>query len=292
MAIFESLVTDIETLFSGKDLSERISHLTDKLGNDFVTRFLEYSEERKPGLYMSNIGWPSRKLWYTLRGFKGEPLPPEAKLKFLYGTILESLVLFLAQEAGHEVTHEQKRVEVDGVRGKLDSYIDGVLVDAKSCSTRSFEKFKYGKILTDDPFGYIGQLSGYAEAEKAERAAFLLIDKVTGSLAVFELTPEVRAGYNIHKKIAEQKEMLKSDSPPTRCYEPKKVSKTDKTGNLILDTGCSYCDHRVRCWSDANDGKGLLTRFYSSGPKFFVKLVKEPRLKYEESFEEFPVKDD
>lgn len=291
MANFDTLISDIEKLFKGADLSERIHHLTSELGEMFIKRFLEYSEERKPELYLSNVGWPSRKLFYTMKGYKGEVLPPEAKFKFLYGSLLESLVIFLAREAGHDVRDDQKKVEVDDVRGRIDVYIDDVLTDVKSCSSRSFEKFKSGRILTDDPFGYIGQLSGYAEAEGAKRAAFLPIDKVTGALAIFELTPEVRNQYNIRRKIAEQKEMLKSDTPPERCYKPQPVSKKDKTGNLILGTGCSYCEHKIRCWSDANDGKGLLLRHYSSGPKWFTTLLKEPRLKYEE-YEEFPTKED
>lgn len=61
MPQFETLVTDIEKLFEGKDLSERVHHLTEKLGDTFVTRFLEYSEERQPKLSMSNLGWPLRK---------------------------------------------------------------------------------------------------------------------------------------------------------------------------------------------------------------------------------------
>lgn len=293
MANFDTLVQDIESLFNGVDLSERIHHLTDRLNSTFISRFLEYSEERKPALRLSNVGRPFRQLYYEMKGYKGEPLSPQTKFKFLYGSLLEELVLFLAKEAGHEVTREQEECEVDGVKGHIDGFVDGVLIDAKSCSTRSFEKFEKGTVLTDDPFGYIAQLSGYAQALKAERAAFLPIDKVVGKIITFELTQDVRDKYDISKRIADQRKSLASDILPPRCYEPKPISKTDKSGNLVLAIGCSYCGHRIHCWSDSNEGQGLQTRFYSSGPKHFVKIVKEPRLKSntEEFYEPFPTKD-
>lgn len=81
MANFKNLVLDIETLFQGKDLTDRIKHLTDDLGSMFIKRFLEYAQERQPKLYLSNIGKPICQLWFELNGYKGEPFPPEAKMK-------------------------------------------------------------------------------------------------------------------------------------------------------------------------------------------------------------------
>lgn len=258
-------------------------------------RFKEHGEERKQYLRLSNVGKPLRQLWYDLKGFKGEVLSPETKLKFMYGDLIEQLFLFLAAEAGHEVTHQQEKVEFDGVQGSIDCIVDGVLIDVKSCSSHSFEKFQNGSLLYDDPFGYIAQLTGYKQALGIERAVFVAIDKVSGKICLFELTDEVSKKYNLSKKIKEVREVLSKDIPPKRCYEPKPVSKTDKTGNLVLATGCSYCSHKMECFKDSNNGKGLQVRFYSSGPKFFVDLKKEPRLKNDNqeegnSFETFPTR--
>jgi hypothetical protein len=293
LAQFETLVLDIEKLFDGKDLSERINHLTDRLNSTFIARFLEYSEERKPALRLSNVGRPFRQLYYELNGYKGEPLSPQVKFKFLYGSLLEELVLFLAKEAGHSVTREQEECEVDGVKGHIDGFVDGVLVDVKSCSTRSFEKFSKGTLYTDDPFGYIGQLSGYSQALKTERAAFIPIDKVLGKIITFELSQDTINKYDVYKRIEEQKKYSTGKVLPPRCYEPKPISKTDKSGNLVLATGCSYCAYKIECWKDSNDGQGLQLRHYASAPKWFTKIVKEPRLKpKEEGFETFPTKEE
>lgn len=284
MAEFDTLIPDLEKLFQGVDLTERIHHLTMGLGAAFVDRFLSYAEEHKPSLRLSNVGKPYRQLWYELNGFKGEPLSFQSKLKFLYGTICEELVIFLSREAGHTVTDEQKEVTLDGVTGHIDGFIDGVLVDVKSCSTRSFEKFEKGTLFTDDPFGYIAQLSGYAQALGVERAAFLAVDKVLGKICILELTKEVRDKYDINRRITDARKVIASSKEPERCYEPKPISKTDKSGNLVLATGCSYCGFKTYCWRDSNNGAGLQVRYYASGPKWFTKLVKEPRLKYEEDF--------
>jgi hypothetical protein len=288
---FETLVEDIEKLFDGKDISERVHHLTNELGTAFVSKFKEYAEERQPTLRMSNIGKPLRQLFYELTGVPSEPLSPQAKFKFLYGNILESLVLFLAREAGHIVTDEQKEVEVDGIKGHIDGCIDGVLVDLKSCSSRSFDKFQSGRLLEEDPFGYIKQLGGYKSALNISRAAFVAIDKVTGKICTYE-PPTDKLQYNVSARIGEIKETLNRNIEPARCYELQPVSKKDKSGNLVLGTGCSYCGWKFHCYRDSNNGSGLQTRLYSTGPKYFAHIEKEPRLKNYSEAEEFPLKEE
>src|SRR5690606_25725922 len=91
----------------------------------------------------------------------GEPLRPEAYLKFLYGDILEDLLLFLAEAAGHTVVGRQDEQEIAGIKGHRDCVIDGTVVDAKSASSYSFKKFKEGRLREDDPFGYVDQLQSY-----------------------------------------------------------------------------------------------------------------------------------
>ena len=100
--------------------------------------FARLTEQRgEPTLRMSNIGTPcNRKLWYSInRPSESEPLRPETRLKFLFGDILEELLLWLAKLAGHHVEAEQEEVVIYGsspssegehaVRGHKDGYIDG-----------------------------------------------------------------------------------------------------------------------------------------------------------------------
>jgi hypothetical protein len=48
---------------------------------------------------------------------KGEDLTPNTYVKFLYGHLIEELLLFLTRAAGHKVTDEQKKCEVLFSRG-------------------------------------------------------------------------------------------------------------------------------------------------------------------------------
>lgn len=287
-----NLVSDINKLFEGKDFEERIEHFSDKMGLMLASRFKSYGEESEPTLRMSNLGKPLRQLYYELTGAPKEELPAKAKFKFLYGDILEILFLFLAKEAGYSVHSEQKELMVDGVPGHIDAYIEDVLVDTKSCSPYSFKKFETGSILTDDPFGYITQLGTYASVDKAEKASFIGIEKVTGEICIYDL-PSEKLRFDAPSRIAEVRETVARGIEPPRCYAAIPVSKTDKTGNLCLSVPCSWCSRKQHCWRDSNDGAGLQVRYYSTGPKYFTSLVKEPRLKSSSdnnSFEEFPTK--
>lgn len=289
MTDFNTLIADVYGLLDGHDLSSTIHQFSKELGEAVQKRFKKHEEEREPKLYLSNVGKPLRQLWYELKGFKGEALSPETKMKFLTGDILELLFVYLAKEAGHTVEGLQKRVEYEGVPGKIDCIIDGVLCDIKSCSSRSFEKFKFKTLFNDDPFGYVAQLTGYKKALKIDQACFIAIDKVSGEICTLFL-PE--KDYDLSNTIRTIRTALGTDVEPARCYEPKPLSKKDQSGNLFLSVGCSYCAFKYHCWRDINEGNGLRTFYYSSGPKYAVLVKKEPRVYSGESKETFPIKED
>lgn len=227
-------------------------------------------------LRFSSIGKKDRQLWYAAQGTEGEVLPPSTILKFQYGHLLEILLLFLAKEAGHEVSHEQYEVEVEGVFGHMDAVIDGVPVDVKSASSYAFQKFKDGGFLFDDAFGYIPQLSGYAHAiGNTNRAAFFVVDKTTGHLCLAELDELTIKGNPPGPRINQLKEAIKLPEPPPRCYA---AVPEGKSGNLKLGAGCSYCAYKDECWFDANQGQGLRKFVYSRGPVWLVNVAKEPRV--------------
>jgi len=269
----DTLVSDIESLFEGAIFtSDNLLAFSTEINRVLVERFERYGQQDKRGLYLSNVGRPLRQLWFELKsGLKGEPFSPSTKMKLLYGHIIEAFTLLLVKEAGHEVTELQQKVEVDGIRGRIDCRIDDYLVDIKSCSSRSFEKFKNGRLRNDDPFGYIGQLCGYAHGSGVNAAAFLAIDKQFGHLCLLKLTPEEIQAYDVRSKISAAKEVLSRDIPPKDyCYpdQPDGVSKTAPfgNGNRILGTNCSYCDHKFNC------RPGIRQFIYSSGPKYFTHI--------------------
>jgi len=280
METIDTLVKDIYDLFSldpiKMDEKEVDKHI-DTFGEMLKLHIKEfmYEEPRTRGnLRLSSIGKPDRQLWYDVNSKKEiEDLAPSTRIKFLYGYILEELLLLCASIAGHKVTDQQKEVNVEGVLGHQDSMIDDVLVDCKSASGYSFKKFKDNNLLEDDPFGYIAQISAYAEANKVNKAAFLVIDKSSGEIC---LTPVHQMEMiNAKERVKHLKGMVSNDRVPDRCYAP---LADGESGNLKLPIGCIYCGHKRECWSDCNQGKGLRAFKYSRGLSYLTTVVKEPKV--------------
>jgi len=228
----------------------------------------------KPSLRMSNIGRKERQLWYDMKS-EGTPerMPPSLFIKFLYGHLLEEIVLFLVKLSGHEVTSEQKEITVSGIKGHMDCVIDGEVVDVKTASGFAFKKFKDGTLAEQDAFGYIAQLAGYEEAEGTNNGGFLALNKESGELAMFR--PDDFDKPNIKKKISSVKKAVKLKTPPERCYNP---IPDGKSGNMQLPKGCVYCRHKFECHKDANEGKGLRVFKYSNGNRYLTQVPKVPNV--------------
>lgn len=232
---------------------------------------LKSSERSGDGaIRFSALGKPDRQIWMDAHPDPDneEALLPKTYLKFLYGDIIEQLYLFLAKEAGHNVTHEQSEVEVNGVKGHIDAIIDGTVVDLKSASPFGYKKFKEGTVEQDDPFGYVAQLAGYASVlTPGEPAAWLAVDKVSGDICISYLKAPVIKHHEPEPRIEHLKKVVASETPPELCYEP---IADGKSGNFKLDTGCSYCRHKFRCYPEAR------VFLYASGPRFLSTVVREP----------------
>lgn len=249
------------------------SGLADTIGGQLIKD--PKSEEARGFLRMSSIGQPcNRKLWYTINRYsEREPLSPETKLKFLYGHMIEDLVLFLAELAGHSVEGRQDEVEIEGVKGHRDAVIDGVLTDVKSASTFSFKKFQEGKLAGDDPFGYIDQIQSYLYCAQEDpivtdkdRCAFFVVDKTLGNMC---LDFHKRSDFPISKIYQYKKELVSRPEPPSRAFDP---IPEGKSGNMKLGMNCSYCDFKKICHPD------LRTFLYSGKPVFLTKVVREPNV--------------
>ena len=277
----DTVVQDVYDTISVLNDGESLN-LSDKQIDDFGEAMMNvlksWSTPRQPtdknNLRMSNVGKPLRQLWYDLKSEEEQiPIEPNVFIKFLYGHILEEVLLLLVKLSGHKVEGEQKEVSVDGVVGHMDCIIDGEVVDIKTASGFAFRKFKNGTLREDDPFGYLSQLSGYEEAEQKKNGGFLALNKETGELALY--CPDELDKPNIRQRIKTIKDSLTIDSPPDRCY----TSVTDgKSGNMKLPTGCVYCRHKNTCHQDANEGKGLRVFKYSNKLVYFTKVAKEPRV--------------
>ena len=225
-------------------------------------------------LRMSNIGKPIRQLWYEKRDPDGRSsVNGPTQIKFLYGHVLEEIVLMLVRMAKYKVTDEQKEVEVDGILGHMDCKIEGEVVDVKSASNFAFKKFEQGRLAQDDPFGYLGQLAGYEAAEGTENGGFLVINKESGELCMHR--PEDLDKPNINTKINNTISALNVDTPPELCYNS---IPDGKKGNLKLPKGCSWCKYKFECHKDSNNGKGLRVFKYANSLSYLTHVESEPKV--------------
>jgi len=229
--------------------------------------------EKDGKLRMSILGKPARQLWYDrFSPKKTKAYDASLNIKFLYGHILEHLLLYLVELTGHKVTDQQKKVEIDNIKGHIDAKIDGEVCDVKSASSFSFKKFKNGELVGDDPFGYHAQLSGYEEGVGTNQGGFLVMDKSSGDVCFYK--PDELAKPNVKNLIKTLKETLKRTTPPDRCYQ---LSET-KGGNKSLPIGCQYCSHKWECYKDANDGKGLRVFKYSNRYVYLAQVNRQPNV--------------
>ena len=281
MKTLDTLVEDIYNLFEPEKDIELNEEEVDKHLDSFaksiketMKNILNEKPRERRNLRLSAIGKPARQLWYDKNTKETpEPLQPHTRIKFLYGHLLEDLLIVLSRIAGHEVTEQQKEVNVNGIKGHQDCMIDGVLVDCKSASGRSFEKFSKNKLYSDDPFGYIAQISAYAEGNGVNEAAFLAIDKQNGNIC---LTPvHSLEMINAKERIDYLKGAMDKANPPDRCYDD---VPDGASGNRKLAFGCFYCEHKRTCWSDANEGKGLRVFNYANGNRYLTQVKKAPNV--------------
>ena len=230
--------------------------------------------ERKGTLRMSNIGKPcDRQLWYEVNSpEKALKLSPATYLKFMYGHLVEELLLFLAELAGHRVEGRQDEQEIEGIKGHRDGIIDGTLIDVKSASSYSFNKFKEGKLKEDDAFGYSDQLQSYLFSGQDDplitdkkRAAFFVADKTLGHI---HLDVHEKEDKDFKELFDQKKKMVVGEIPP-RGFEPVPMG---QSGNLALGKNCSYCDYKFECWDK------IRTFLYSNRPVDLVHVALEPRV--------------
>ena len=272
----DTLVEDIYSLFTSDEPTKISANVLQEFAKDVTDAVVNaLTEERKPrnNLRLSMIGQPARKVWYSVRSTEQEELAGSDYIKFLYGDILEALLVFLSKVSGHKVSDQQKQVVLNDVVGHQDAVVDNVLVDFKSASSFSFKKFTEGMVFKDDPFGYVAQLSAYAQANNAKEAGWVVIDKTTGQIAYCPV--HQMEMINASQKIDYLRNAIKDSEPPSRCYDD---VPDGKSGNMQLAVGCNYCPYKFDCWSDANNGKGLRAFQYANSVKYLTKVDREPNV--------------
>ena len=275
----DTIATDIKTLVAGIS-NGKPANVTEENMDKFLLNIKEAFNswnnpvrEKDGKLRMSVLGKPPRQLWYDrFSPKKTKSYDASLNIKFLYGHILEHLLLYLAELTGHKIGDQQKKVEIDNIKGHIDATVDGEVCDVKSASSFSFKKFKTGELVGDDPFGYHAQLSGYETGMGTNGGGFLVMDKSSGDVCFYK--PDELAKPNVTTLIKTLQDTLKSKTPPEKCYQ---LSET-KGGNKSLPIGCQFCTHKWECYKDANDGKGLRVFKYSNKFVYLAEVNRQPNV--------------
>ena len=281
MKELKNLVPDIykelEKISEGKsiNLTEKdIDNTLAKIKESMMAWATPSERDNNFTLRMSNIGRPARQLWYQKRDkLIKSSIDGPTQIKFLYGHILEEIVLMLVRMAGHKVSDEQKEVKVKGVVGHIDCKINNEIVDVKTASGFAFKKFIQGRLAEDDPFGYLGQLAGYEKSEGTNNGGFLVINKESGELCLHQ--PEDLDKPNITNKIDNLISCLDIDDKPERCYDPVPEG---KKGNYKLHKSCFWCNYKFDCFKDVNNGQGLRGFKYANSTVYLTHVEVEPQV--------------
>lgn len=266
-----NLVEDIYKVIDGQIKVDDISYdeLAESIATTIHTRLSDTEPVRKT-LGLSSVGKPLRKLWYDLHSEEELVKPtPSMRLKYLFGDIIEDLLLWLVKVSGHTVRDRQKEVTHCGVIGHIDSIIDGEVVDVKSASPKSFLKFLGGSLPDNDPFGYLAQITAYDKEVGKGNPGFLVMNKVTGEICDYRPDP-IFDMPDVDVIIEKAKEAVNKDTPPDElCYEP---VPDGASGNMKLATGCEYCPYRHKCFPNLRAFK------YANGVRYLTRVVKEPKV--------------
>jgi len=97
------------------------------------------------------------------------------------------------------------------------------------------------------------------------------MNKISGELCWMELNGLEIA--DTSNRIEYLKGMVKSATPPVRCYSD---IPEGKSGNYKLNVNCSYCSYKKDCWSDVNGGVGLRVFNYKRGKVYLTRVSKVP----------------
>lgn len=279
----DTIVEDIYSLMKTKNTDKSVDveaeidafgeAMKDLMRKEFVPGVKNWGN--RSGLRLSSIGKPELIQWFAQHKFSGEHMQPHTLIKFMYGHLIEEMLLLLIKLSGHTVTDEQKECEVEGIKGHMDLKLDGVTTDIKSTTKFGLAKFKDGTLAANDSFGYVDQLKAYAESEGERKIAWLAMDKGSGKLALlqYDLDDKDHPMYEFYKgdirdRVKHVKKSVGSESRPSRCASP---VEDGKSGNLKLPTICSYCKYKTHCWPEV---RGFYT---GSGPKFLTTVVNVPK---------------
>tara|TARA_R100000742_G_C4249214_1_gene67731 strand:+ start:16 stop:909 length:894 start_codon:yes stop_codon:yes gene_type:complete len=251
---------------ASKDAVEVPDDLIEEFGKACVDSFRkQFTDQRNKefGLRASNIGRPLCQLQMEKKGVKGEGQPYNAKMRNLFGDIIEQIAIIVMKSAGVEIQAEQKKIKYGvtkdvEINGSLDVQINDKIWDIKSASPWSFtnkfgENGGFAAVASDDVFGYTTQGYVYGEGAKKPFGGWIVVNKSTGEWAVTE-APLADDEYKANALTAAKENViaLQNDKEFERCYEDEdEYFRKQKTGNKVLSSTCGFCPYKFPCWGES-----------------------------------------
>jgi hypothetical protein len=215
--------------------------------------------EDKFRIRMSNVGRPLCQLQQEKAGTPKSKNPYNNIVRFMLGDATEVLVELYLKLAKINITGGKDKVELEvgdtTIRGENDVEIDNKVYDTKSSSPWAYEnKWSTGweGVAKDDAFGYIPQLLGYSDASDKEPGGWIVVNKSTGEIQVVDAEFSDQDKENIRKKIRTNVDLIATDAPFKRCFEPQdEYFRKQLTPNKRLAMNCTFCNYTNTCWPDA-----------------------------------------
>lgn len=231
-------------------------------------QFQDDAKKREFKLRMSNIGRPTCQLWMQKNHPDlAEAKPVSFKINMLIGDIVEAVFKGILRGAKvHFQSNDRVTLDLGNgkeISGEYDMVLDGKVDDIKSASPWSYDnKFSdFHTLNSDDTFGYVSQLVGYAKAADKEVGGWWVVNKVNGD---FKYVSASEADTDhVLEKIEETYDYIDKDKPFERCFEAVPETYRGKaSGNMKLCKTCGWCDYKNKCWPDL---QALPSKVYKGG---------------------------
>ena len=252
---FMSDAIDGKTTFS----EETAKRIGEEVAEAVIRQFGSGQSRKEFRLRMSNIGRPTCQLWFEKNKPESAlPKPSTFVMNMMIGDIVEAIFKGLLKEAKvdfddtDQVTLDVGDSNGTRVSGSYDLIMGGAVDDIKSASDWSYRnKFEsYASLKKSDPFGYVGQLAGYAKASDKRAGGWWVVNKANGS---FKYVP---AAIDMRKELTKLKETVEkvNENKFERCFEAVPETYRGKpSGNMVLNDNCRFCDYRFECWPNMQE---------------------------------------
>jgi hypothetical protein len=257
----------------------------------------QLNKKREFRIRMSGLGRPLCQQLLDRQGIL-EEMDYNALFRFMFGDLVESVVVLIMEQADVEIIEKQKAVELEIAGQKITGTLDLIVRDetgtdkvwdVKSASEWAY-KFKYtgfggyDKIKEDDPFGYVMQGHLYGEATGLPFGGWIVVNKSSGEIAMVEAPEWQEEDRKEYMKDAERRVKRLLDPDPTFVKPYKSEFETYKvkgenvrTGNKTLHKICSMCGYRSHCWSNAKLHPKVTSKA-KTAPKIWYDVLKKKEL--------------